>query len=110
MLLASGFGAGYMPVAPGTWGSLVALPIHLLLVQLDIVPYSLALLAILVLSILLAGSAEKIIDAKDPGVIVIEHGYTDPYHRIPTLGPIGLLLTTLALMLVGMIILRRRVS
>ena len=40
----------------------------------------------------------------------IGRGYDDPYDRIPTLGPIGLLLTTLALMIVGMIFLRRRIS
>lgn len=40
---------------------------------------------------------------------LIGRGYDDPYDRIPTLGPIGLLLTTLALALVGMITLRRRV-
>ena len=40
----------------------------------------------------------------------VDAGDDDDYPPIPALGPIGLLLMTLALMLVGMIFLRRRVS
>lgn len=32
--ISSGFGAGYMPVAPGTWGSIVGIPLGFLLLHL----------------------------------------------------------------------------
>ncbi|MEJ2034240.1 MAG: phosphatidylglycerophosphatase A [Deltaproteobacteria bacterium] len=72
LALATGFYTGYLPKAPGTWGSLVALPLNLLLIQLAPSSYAGVLLALLALSILVAGSAEKIFDTKDPGFIVID--------------------------------------
>lgn len=72
MSLASGFGVGYLPIAPGTWGSLLALPIHFLLIKLSPPNYFIALGIILVVAIISAGSAEKIMDFKDPGVVVID--------------------------------------
>ncbi|MGC4123109.1 MAG: phosphatidylglycerophosphatase A [Myxococcales bacterium] len=35
VFIATGFGAGYVPLAPGTMGTLVAIPLHLALVRLD---------------------------------------------------------------------------
>lgn len=72
MLLASGFGSGYLPVAPGTWGSLVALPLHYFLSRLSVPVYAASLVGIIALSVLVAGSAEKVLDTKDPGVVVID--------------------------------------
>ncbi len=72
MAIATGFGSGYLPFAPGTWGSLVALPLHFVLIHLSQTAYFIALAVILVLAILTAGSAEKIMDRKDPGVVVID--------------------------------------
>lgn len=72
MLLATGFGAGYLPKAPGTWGTLVALPIYLLLHGLAPGPYIATLAGLFFIGILIAGSAEKIVDRADPGLIVID--------------------------------------
>ncbi len=72
MALASGAGAGYLPIAPGTWGSLLALPLHLLLVNLSPFHYTIALAAIFFIAVISAGQAEKILDRKDPGVVVID--------------------------------------
>jgi phosphatidylglycerophosphatase A len=72
MALATGFYTGYLPKAPGTWGSLVALPIHFGLIHLAPTQYALALGAILLLAIWTAGSAEKILDRPDPGVVTID--------------------------------------
>jgi len=41
--IAFGFGSGAMPFAPGTFGTLVAIPFYLLLRQLSLVPYLLFL-------------------------------------------------------------------
>lgn len=72
MGIATGFGAGYLPKAPGTWGSLVALPLHFFLRQLAPANYALALTAIFFIAVITAGQAEKILDRKDPGVVVID--------------------------------------
>ena len=72
MGIATGFGAGYLPKAPGTWGSLLALPLHFFLRQLAPNHYALALTGIFFLAVITAGQAEKILDRKDPGVVVID--------------------------------------
>lgn len=72
MALATGLYIGYLPKAPGTWGSLLALPIHYLLNRLAFKTHLLALAGFFVAAVLIAGSAEKIIDHKDPGVVVID--------------------------------------
>jgi len=72
MGIATGFGAGYLPKAPGTWGSLVALPLHFFLRQLAPNHYALALTGIFFIAVITAGQAEKILDRKDPGVVVID--------------------------------------
>lgn len=72
IFIATGGYAGYLPKAPGTWGTLVALPINFLLLYLSPERYYAALVAIFVLAVYTAGSAEKIMDRKDPGSIVID--------------------------------------
>lgn len=72
MTIATGFGAGYLPKAPGTWGSLLALPLHFFLHRLTPGPYALALTGIFFVAVITAGQAEKILDRKDPGVVVID--------------------------------------
>ena len=72
MAIATGFYTGYTPKAPGTMGTLVAFPIHFLIILLSASGYYLALVAILVLAIITAGMAEKIIDRQDPGMVVID--------------------------------------
>jgi phosphatidylglycerophosphatase A len=37
--LAYGFGSGLLPVAPGSWGTLAAIPLYLLLVPLPVAAY-----------------------------------------------------------------------
>ncbi len=72
LFVASGFGAGYLPAAPGTWGSLVALPIHWLLSRLSPAGYGIALAVVVAVGMASAGAAEKILDRPDPGVVVID--------------------------------------
>lgn len=45
--LAFGFGSGVVPVAPGTWGTVVAIPFYLVMQQTLAWPYYLAVLALL---------------------------------------------------------------
>ncbi len=97
MLIASGGGVGYLPAAPGTWGSLVALPVNLLLLRLPGLGYPLSLAVIFLLAVYTAGAAEKITDRKDPGLIVIDEVMGMlialigvPMHLLPWLLAFGL--------------------
>ena len=72
MAIATGGGLGYLPKAPGTWGTLLALPIHYLISQLPPQYYFTAIAVIIVVAILSAGGAEKILDKPDPGIVVID--------------------------------------
>lgn len=72
MAIASGLYTGYLPIAPGTWGTLVAFPLHFLLIRLSQTGYYAALAIIFAVAVLAAGSAEKILDRGDPGVVVID--------------------------------------
>lgn len=72
MPIATGLYTGYLPKAPGTWGTLLAFPIHLLLSPLSPALYGISLFIIFCLAVVTSGAAEKILDSKDPGIIVID--------------------------------------
>jgi len=75
LFIASGCCAGYIPFAPGTMGSIAALPLPFVLFFLFginlyyIVPL---ILIFIIFSIVIADYAEKILKKKDPGLIVID--------------------------------------
>ena len=72
-LLATWFGAGLLPWAPGTWGSLAALPFGWLLFWLS-GPLGLLVgtVAVFAIGIWAAHGYEQALAVKDPGVIVID--------------------------------------
>lgn len=70
MLLAFGFGSGLSPIIPGTMGTLVAVPIYLLMVQLPVYLYGALLLASYFLGNYLCGYASKTLGVHDHGGIV----------------------------------------
>jgi phosphatidylglycerophosphatase A len=72
MFLATGFFSGYLPKAPGTWASLVALPLWLALSFLSPLSYCLTLVAVFFLGWFVTGEAEKILDQRDPGCAAID--------------------------------------
>jgi len=72
MFIATGAGTGYLPKAPGTWGSLLGVGLWFVLQGLDLAPQFAIIGAIFVIGTLCAGSAEKIIDRADPGIVVID--------------------------------------
>lgn len=70
LVIATGFGSGCLPVAPGTWGSLVGVLWFLALWKLDcLVPGIIAGLAI---SAVTASVAERYFVRKDPPQVVID--------------------------------------
>jgi len=72
MFLATGAYLGKINIAPGTFGSLGALPFCLVISKINLAT-SVAIVVVFVLfAIYIAGAAEKIIGKKDPGCIVID--------------------------------------
>ena len=72
-LLATWFGAGFLPVAPGSWGALTALPCAALLVWLGGPLLVLAAGAVLfVLGIWAADAYMQTVQVHDPAAIVID--------------------------------------
>ena len=73
MLLATGFGTGYGPIAPGTWGSLPGLAF---VWGLDRLWGRLAVAAgatcFAVVGVWAAGRAEALLGKKDPGPVVVD--------------------------------------
>ena len=72
MAIATGLYSGYLPKAPGTWGSIVGLVLYIALHRLPLATYLIIIGALLVIGAFAAGSAEKIMDRKDPGEVVID--------------------------------------
>lgn len=76
-LLATGFGAGLSPVAPGTAGSLVGLAVAWFLASHGSIvgsPVGLLMsgLAVGLLGVAVSGPVSRALDAEDPGCIVID--------------------------------------
>jgi phosphatidylglycerophosphatase A len=75
VLVATAGGVGYAPVASGTFGSLVAMPLLPLLAALraqSTAGYAIAVAGIVALSIWAAGRAEEIFGGKDHSYIVVD--------------------------------------
>ena len=72
IFLATGAGAGYGPIAPGTWGSALGVLLYLPLSAAGALPYAAVLALLLVAGIWAAGEAERAFGRKDDGRIVID--------------------------------------
>ena len=71
-LIAFGFGSGLAPKAPGTVGTLVAIPLYLIIAPLGLVGYSLFLILLSLFSIYIAGKSAQLLGIHDHGGIVID--------------------------------------
>jgi phosphatidylglycerophosphatase A len=72
VFLATGFYVGNIPVAPGTFGSLIGLPLCYLLAKLQLTAAIIAALLLIGLAIWISNAAEKTLKRKDPGCIVVD--------------------------------------
>jgi len=86
VLLASGFGSGFSPFAPGTFGSLVGVAIFLFISGLDTLPYLAVIIAITIIGIPISSRAEAIFGKKDSGKIVIDEIAGQLITYFPILG------------------------
>ncbi len=73
LFISQGFGIGRVPVAPGTFGSVVGMAwFALLLLSGNLWLFLLGTLVGLALSVWLCGVGEKVLSAKDPGSVVFD--------------------------------------
>lgn len=72
MFIASGAYTGYLPKAPGTWGSLLGVGLWAGMYRLGLLHYAGVVAALFIIGTVCAGSAEKILDRGDPGIVVID--------------------------------------
>jgi phosphatidylglycerophosphatase A len=66
------FGLGYLPLIPGTFGSIAGVGLFYLLANVSALSYFLFILGIIVLGLATCGRMEKLVNKKDPGCIVID--------------------------------------
>ena len=85
ILLATGFYTGYAPIAPGTFGTLVGVPVFFLLSFSGLATVTVILIALIAFSCWIAGEAERLYDMKDPNDIVIDEvvGYLVMVWALP---------------------------
>jgi|UniRef100_A0A7V6A2X5 phosphatidylglycerophosphatase A len=72
LALATCGGVGYIPGAPGTWGTIAALPLWWLLTHLVPAGYALALIVLLAVGVMVAGPAQTLLGRPDHPAIVID--------------------------------------
>lgn len=72
LALATWGGVGYLPYAPGTWGTLAALPLWYLLARSGPWGYGLGVAALMILGLLVAGPAQAYLGRTDHGAIVVD--------------------------------------
>ena len=71
-IVASAGGAGFLPVAPGTWGSALAVAIFVLFSPVGLWQFGVTLVALCFLGIWAADVAERVLGHKDDRRIVID--------------------------------------
>ena len=71
-LIAFGLGSGLAPKAPGTFGTLAAIPIYLLLAPLSLSEFIVILSVLCLFSIYIAGKSAQMLGVHDHGGIVID--------------------------------------
>ncbi len=72
LLLATGLGSGRSPVAPGTAGTLVAVPLYLLLAPLPVPLYLALVILACVPAVWVCGRAAERLGREDPPAVVLD--------------------------------------
>jgi phosphatidylglycerophosphatase A len=83
--LSLGFGSGLSPVAPGTMGTLVAIPIYWLISPVGLAPYLFIILVAAIVGIYLCGATARALGVHDHGGIVWDEivGYLITMTAVP---------------------------
>jgi phosphatidylglycerophosphatase A len=72
LFVATGGYSGYAPIAPGTAGTLVAVPVFFVCAGLGVPAYLAVCCGLCVMAIIVSGSAERQFGRKDPPQVVID--------------------------------------
>jgi phosphatidylglycerophosphatase A len=72
LLFATGFGVGYSPIAPGTLGTLIAIPAYYFLSEIPSPLYEITIIGFFFLSVWFSENAETFLGKKDDRRIVID--------------------------------------
>jgi phosphatidylglycerophosphatase A len=72
LVLATGFGVGYSPIAPGTLGTLIGIPVFYFLSNISSPIYEITLVGFFFLSVWISENAEIFFGKKDDQRIVID--------------------------------------
>ncbi len=85
LFLATGFFSGKIPVAPGTFGTIAAVPFALLYRVIPMSFHGIYAVSFVLVAIYLADKAANILREKDPGCIVIDEtaGYVVALSLVP---------------------------
>jgi len=85
ILLTTGFGSGYAPIASGTFGTVVGILYFLAFMHLPAVVYFWLLTLLTIIACWASGYAEQIFNQKDSGKIVIDEivGYLFTMFMVP---------------------------
>ena len=84
LFLAQGFGSGRAPKGPGTCGSIVGVAWFALLLQCpDLSSYLIACVAGIFISVYACSEAERILNLRDPGSVVIDEIIALPICYLP---------------------------
>ncbi|RZP56833.1 phosphatidylglycerophosphatase A [Vibrio vulnificus] len=70
--LATGFGLGRHSRMPGTWGTLLGIPLYMLLYNQPTYLYLLAVISLYFLGVKICSDAAKELKDKDPGIVVFD--------------------------------------
>ena len=83
--LAYGFGTGLVPVAPGTFGSLIGVLLFWFMAPMSPLPYAALVLVLFVAGIFICSQTARDIGATDPGVIVYDEivGFLVAMYLLP---------------------------
>ena len=85
LLFATGFFSGKIPFAPGTFGTLAAIPFALVFIVIPPALHGFYTVGLILVAVYVADEAEKILGKKDPGCIVVDEiaGYVVTLSMVP---------------------------
>lgn len=85
IFFATGFFSGKIPFAPGTFGTLAAVPFALVFLIIPPLFYGIYMVGLILSAVYIADQAEKILGKKDPGCIVVDEiaGYVVTLSMVP---------------------------
>jgi phosphatidylglycerophosphatase A len=72
LFFASGLGLGYLPLVPGTWGTVLGVAVYFFLGRMTIWAVVPIVVGLMLVSFWLADQAEQILITRDPQVVVID--------------------------------------